>query len=228
METKKLAHCAGYLYLLIIVCGLFSEGFVRLNLLVPGDAAKTAQNIMESNLLFRFAFVSDLFMVVADVGVAIIFYILLKPVSELVALLAAFFRLAQAAVIAMNLLNHLSPLLFLRTVSEVNWRPEQINDLVLFFMESHKTGYLISQVFFSFNCAAMGFLLFKSRLFPQWLGVGVALASVAYFLDAIVHFLAPPLVVYFSVLLLVPIVVELSLCLWLIVQGVRRTSNASL
>jgi hypothetical protein len=227
METKKLAHSAGYLYLLIIVCGLFSEGYVRLNLLVPGDSAQTAQNIMGSNLLFRFAFVSDLFMVVADVGVAIIFYILLKPVSELVSLLAAFFRLAQAAVIAMNLLNHLSPLLLVGTASKVSWTPEQLNDLILFFMESHKNGYLISQVFFSFNCAAMGFLLFKSSLFPNWLGVGIALASAVYFIDAIVHFLAPLLVVYVSVLLLIPIVVELSLCLWLIVKGVRRTSNAA-
>lgn len=224
MDPKKLARLTGIFYLIIIVCGIFSEGFVRMSLFVPGDAAQTTANIQGAETLFRFGLASDLFMVLADVVVAVLFFYLLRPVSEKVAMLAAFFRLGQAAIIGLNLLNYISPLLLLGSASKSAWSPEQLQDLVLFFMESHRNGYLISQVFFSFNCAVMGYLLVKSPWFPKVLGYGVGLASVAYFVDAMASFLVPSLSQSLSFIMIVPVVAEISLCGWLLIKGVKSSS----
>ena len=216
LDNKKLARITGIFYLIIIVCGIFSEGFVRMSLVVPGDAAATASNIQNSELLFRVGLVSDLFMVISDVIVAVLFFFLLRPVSEVLSSLAAFLRLGQAAVIGMNSLNHLSPLLFLAVATQGVWSDGQVNDQILLYMSSHKYGYLISQVFFSFNCAVMGYLLLKSPLFPKPLGYGVGLAAIAYFVDAMAHFVAPSIAPNLAIIMIVPVIAEFSLCLWLL------------
>jgi len=111
-ETSPLiyARVAGFLYLIIIIAGIFAEVFIRSSLIVSGDAATTANNIMASEWLFRIGFVGDLVVFLCDVLVSLVFYILLKPVSKTLALLAAFFRLAMTAISGINLLNHFTAL----------------------------------------------------------------------------------------------------------------------
>lgn len=69
LDTRRLARIAGVLYLVIIACGLFSELVVRGTLVVPGDAAATAANILAADTLFRVGVVSDLVMFLADVAI---------------------------------------------------------------------------------------------------------------------------------------------------------------
>ena len=71
-SAKVNARTAGVLYLIIIISGLFSEVFVRTGIIVPGDATTTAANIESNTFLFRIGFISDLIMVMSDVGVAFI------------------------------------------------------------------------------------------------------------------------------------------------------------
>ena len=127
---------AGVLYLVIILTGLFSELFVRSGIIVPGDAAATANNIADKTFLYRIGFVSDLIMVMSDVGVALLFYLLLKHVNKGLSLLAAFFRLAQATVIGINLLNYFIPVLLVEKDGYLSsFSTEQINTLGLLFLK---------------------------------------------------------------------------------------------
>ena len=82
-SLRNTARVAGVLYLIIIMCGIFAEFFVRSSLIVPGDATATANNIMASESLFRAGIVADLIMILCDVALALVFYVLLKPVSSL-------------------------------------------------------------------------------------------------------------------------------------------------
>jgi hypothetical protein len=100
------ARIAGLLYLVIFVCGIFSEVFVRARLVVDADPAATADNIVTSAGLFRLGFASDLVMVVADGALAVVLFLLLTPVSVGLSLAAAAFRLVQAAILGLNLLHH--------------------------------------------------------------------------------------------------------------------------
>jgi hypothetical protein len=214
---------AGVLYLLIIISGLFSELFVRSGMIVPGDATATAENITANSFLFRIGFISDLIMVMSDVGVALLFYILLKPVNHGLSMLAAFFRLAQATVLGINLLNFYLPLLLLSDNSYMSsFSGEQLNSLSLLFLNAHSYGYLISGVFFGISCVILGYLIFQAEYFPKGLGILVVAAGISYLTDCFVNFLFPELASSSEILVMtVAVVSELSLCLFLLIKGLK-------
>src|SRR5688572_32981355 len=91
------ARLGGVLYLIIIVIGLFGETFVRERLFVAHDPIATASNIRASQFLWRLSIAGELFMLVCAVGLTLVFYVLLKPVSRNLVLLAVFFNLISIA-----------------------------------------------------------------------------------------------------------------------------------
>ena len=100
MKSKvNLARTAGVLYLLIVIFGLIAQIFVRDNLVDYGNAALTAKNILASESWYRFGFVSELLVLICDVGVATILYILLKETSKNLSLLAFAFRLTSIVIL---------------------------------------------------------------------------------------------------------------------------------
>jgi len=218
-KIKLLVRVTGIFYFLIIICGLFSEGFVRMELISTNNPAATLVNIKASETLFRLGFLSDLIMVIADIAAAILFYFILKPVSEIVASFAAIFRLGQASIISMNLLNHFSPLLLISLATESAWGPGLLEEQVAMYMVQHRNGYLISQFLFAFNCLFMAYLIVKSNFFPKLLGYGVGAAGVIYLADSIVNFLFPSMASKLQAMMVIPVVAELSLCGWLLVKG---------
>ena len=220
---KTNARTAGVLYLVIILTGLFSELFVRSGMIVPGDATATAENISANTFLFRIGFISDLVMVMSDVGVALLLYLILKPVNNGLSMLAGFFRLAQATVLGINLLNFYLPLLLLGDNSNFSsFSDEQLNSLSLLFLNAHSYGYLISGVFFGISCVILGYLIFKAEYFPKWLGVLVVAAGISYLIDCVVNFLFPGFATSSEVLVMtVAVVSELSLCLFLLIKGIN-------
>jgi hypothetical protein len=166
------ARIAGLLYLVVAICGGFAE-FVRTSLIESGDATATARNILDNEWLFRVSFASDLVAFSADVALALLLYALLRPVNATLALLAAFFRLAQGAVLGINLLNQFFALLVLSGESYLDvFEPSQLDALALLFLEAHGYGYLIGLVFFALSNLVLGYLVLKSRFLPWILGVG--------------------------------------------------------
>jgi len=93
MSPLRLARTAGVFYVVTILGGLFAEIFVRGKMIVPNDAAATAQNILASETLFRLGFAADLVGGAAYVVVTLLLYELLKPVNRPVALLSVLFSL---------------------------------------------------------------------------------------------------------------------------------------
>ena len=222
--AKKYGRIAGLLYLTIIVCGLFSEMFVRASIIVPGDAAATAANITASNQLFRIGFASDMIMALCDVSIGVLFYMLLKPVSKTLAVFAAFLRLAQTAIIGMNLLNHFGTIILLDNPEYLNsFGAEDLYARVMLYLDMHKYGYLISGVFFGVNCLVTGYLFFKSCYFPKVLGIMLMIASFGYMTNCFTNFLAPAYTDISDMILLVTAVItELTICIWLLVKGVKK------
>jgi Domain of unknown function (DUF4386) len=216
------ARAAGLLYLVIFVCGVFSELVVRGSVIVPGDAAATADNILASEGLYRLGFVSDLVMLLADIGVAVLFYILLRPVSRTLALFATALRLTMDAVLGVNLLNHFAALLLLSDDGYLTaFDAEQRDALVLLSLEAQKYGYLVALVFFAVHVAVLGYLFYRSTYFPKLLGVLLGLAAVGYLADSLAFFLVPGYDGALSPVALAPVfVAEIAVILWLIVKGV--------
>ena len=107
------ARVAGILYLIIFIAALFGPIYVRSNLIVPGDATTTANNIMASGSLFRAGIVSYLIIFLSELVLSVILYALLKPVSKTLALVMMVPRLAMTTIHGINLLNQFSALLLL-------------------------------------------------------------------------------------------------------------------
>ena len=216
------ARVAGLLYLLIIVFGVSSEVVIRFNLIVKGDAAATAANILANQGLFRAGFAADLIMLLSDVAIAVLFYILLKPVSRVLSMMAAAFRLTQAAILGFNLLNYYSALLLLNGSEYTSaLGPGQSNALAMLFLDMHSHGYDLGLIFFALSIFILGYLVVKSGYFPRLLGYGLVAAAVVYLAGSLTRFLVPAHASLLGPLYVVPLVAELSFCLWLLVKGMR-------
>lgn len=221
---QRIARVAGLLYLVIITCGIWSEGFVRGSLVVPGDASATAGNIQGSMTLFRMALAADTLMLLSDVALAVMLYLLFRPVSRTLSLTAMAFRLVQAAVLGVNLLNHSAALLVLERPAGTAFAPGQGEALALLFLELHSQGYDAGLFFFGINCLIIGWLIVRSRQFPALLGAMIAGAGVVYLTGSYLRFLAPALSDVFAPAYLLPLVAETAFCLFLLTRGAGRLS----
>ena len=96
------ARLGGALYLVIILFGAFAEGFATSKLVVAGDAAATAQHILAAPMLWRGAVAANLLVVLCAVPLLWIEYLLLRPVSKSLVLLAVLFNLVSLAVEAVS------------------------------------------------------------------------------------------------------------------------------
>ena len=220
-SRKNLARIAGLLYLIVIATGLFAEVFVRQALHVSGDALATANNIKMSEMLYRLGFVADLTNFICGLPCVLILYILFKPVNKNLMILALFFVIIQTAIIAVNLLNQIAPLLFLINASYLTaFSPDQLATLSMTALNLQAQGYGIGLVFFGFYCLIIGYLIVKSRFLPRILGVLYAIAGLAYLINSFTLFLFPKLSPTVFPIIAVPAFIgELSFCLWLCIKA---------
>jgi hypothetical protein len=219
--SARLARIAGALYLAIIVCGVWSDGFVRSRLVVSGDAQQTAGNILGSQGLFRMSFVADSIMILCDVALAVFLFELLRGVGRMVALLATAFRLTQAAVLGLNLLNqHLALALLTAPANGAALEPTSRDALALLFAEAQAYGYDLGLLFFGICCLLTGYLVFRSGFLPRWIGVLVAASGPVYLAGSYLRFLWPAGAEGFQTAYVLPLIAETAFCLWLLVKGV--------
>lgn len=224
-SPRLMARIAGAFYLITIIVGLFAEVAVRGRVIVSGDAAATAQNILASENMYRLAFAADIIGGAAYTVVTLLLYELLKPVSRSLALLAAFFSLVGIAIGGMAALAHLAPLLLLKGVYMAPFTTAQVQAMALLSLKLHAQGYLIALVFFGLYEVLLGYLIFQSRFLPRTLGVLVAIAGLAFLTNSFALFLDPWLGNALNpILLLLDAVGEISLMLWLLVIGVNERS----
>ena len=79
---------AGLLYLVIIVLGISSELVLRAPLINLSNAEGTAESILAATSSFRASLAADLIMAVADAGLAVLLFVLFRPVAPTLALAA--------------------------------------------------------------------------------------------------------------------------------------------
>ena len=222
-SPRALSATAGVLYLIIIVLGLFGEAFVRGSIVVPGDAAATAANLRSMESLWRFGIAAEFLLLICATALGVILFVLLRPVSRDLALLALVFNLVSIAVEAASALALIAALLPLGNAAYLGaFQPEQLHAMAIMAIRLHGQGFGAALIFFGCECVVLGYLIFRSGYLPKAIGVLMQLAGVCYLTNSFALFLAPALASRLFPLILVPSFVgELSLCLWLLVKGVR-------
>src|SRR5438128_5590091 len=222
-SPKLCARIGGALYLIIIVIGLFGEAFVRDRLIVSGDAAATAANIMSHESLWRFHIAAELFLLICAVVLLLILYALLRPVSRDLALLAVFINLVSIGIEAATTMYLLQALFprgnagYLKALTR-----EQLYAMASLSLISHGYGFSVSLLFFGCFCLIVGYLIFRSGYLPKTIGVLMQIAGLSYLTNSFALILSPAFANrLFPAILLPAFVGEASLCLWLLVKGVN-------
>jgi len=225
ISNKNLARIAGLLYLIVIATGLFAEVFVRQAFKVSGDASATANNIQSSEMLFRWGFVADLINFVCGLPVVLIIYFLFKRVNKFLLQLALIFVIIQTAIIAVNLLNQISTLLILSNNAYLNtFQPKQLATLSQLSLNIQGVGYAIGLVFFGFYCLLVGYVIFKSKMVPKFLGILYIISGIGYLINSFTMLLSKGFVNPVFAYLAIPIFIgELSFCLWLLIKGIDNS-----
>src|SRR5712691_12987997 len=143
------ARIGGVLYLIIIVVGIFDEAFVRNRIIVSGDETATAANIRSLESLWRFGIAAEFFLLICAVALTLIFFVLLRPVSRDLALLAVFFNLVSVAVEAVAALDLVAALFPLGNAGYLKaFPPEQLYALASLSVKSHSYGFGVALIFF--------------------------------------------------------------------------------
>jgi len=216
------ARMAGFFWLMTIITGTF--GFISAgNFIVAGDAASTAAKILDHELLYRFAFISNLVATACYLAVTLFVYQLLKPVSRTVAAFVVLFSLMGCAVGLVSSLLFLAPLDFLGGASYLSsFTLGQLQALALTLLTLSLRLNDIGMAFFGLHVISIGYLIRKSTFLPRILGTFLFVAGACYLIGTFANFLALPFRTY-----LLPFVAiggllgEGSLTAWFLAKGVN-------
>jgi hypothetical protein len=226
ISLRQAAIVAGLGLLLMMVPAIFMNFFVLESLIVPGDAATTANNFMANEFQFRIGICSFVIVIILDVLVAWGLYVFLKPVKKSLSLLAAWFRLLYSAVFGFALLNLFT---VLRLISDADFltvfETDQLYAQVMLSLNAFNDGWAIGYVcFFGLHLIVLGYLVYKSGYIPRVLGVLLIIGGFGYLIDSFALLLLPNYNAYkgiFSLLILPTLPGELFLALWLLIKGVK-------
>lgn len=221
-QVNKTARIAGVIYLLIAVCGAFGffGGFE--SLIVSGDANATAKSILDSESIFRLGAVADSFVFLLEIVLTVLIFNIFKPVNKTKSAIAALARLAMTTMIGINIVNKLVVLELLSGSAYLSvFSQEQINALVLLFLNSYSVTSLIWGIFFSLHLLVIGLLIIKSTFFPKVLGILFLFAAFGYFVDSVGYIILPQFEAVYNMIVMSTIPAELSFALWLTIKGLN-------
>jgi hypothetical protein len=227
-SQSKAAKVVGLAYLLAIVPAVFAEFYVSSQLMVHGNAAQTALNIMAHERLFRLGIASNLTVFAMDVVLITALYVVLKPVHRNLALLAAFWGLIETATLVVVTLNDLGVLAVLSDADYLRvFEADRLQALALVSIGAHRDAYDVGLVFSGLRGTVFCYLWLKSGFIPKALAALGVLSSFLLLTCTFTFIIVPELsnvvtVEYYGG----PIFVfELTIGFWLLLKRLRTTGE---
>jgi hypothetical protein len=224
-SPKPLARIAGFLYLLVAIFSGFAFGYVLTKVYVAGNAATTAANVVANAGLVRMGVVADLFQATVWVFLAMTLYKLLKHVHLSAARAMVTLVAVGAAIVCLNDVFQFESV---RVATDGSYTAALgaagSSALVLLLLEIHHYGFLVAQIFFGLWLVPLGYLAYKSAMFPKALGVALIVGGACYLVGLLAVFLVPDFAFGEKINVFVTIpsaVAEISMVLYLLVIGVK-------
>ena len=172
MTPKTLARSIGGLNLLLLAGGIAAQAIIADGMVVRGDAAATATNIMAHPKLWALGLTIFLIEMAAQVAVATLLYVLLRPVDRTAALLSLTFGLVGATIKTMARAFYYSPLFVLGGASYLTvFDTGQLHSLAYLMIRINNQIAAVALVFLGISTFFHGYLIFKSTFLPRFLGV---------------------------------------------------------
>lgn len=220
--TNKAARIAGAVYLSMIFTAPFTLLYVPSRLIVRGNAAATANNILAHETMFRLAILGDLFTAVIFICLGIALYRLLSSVNKTWAMMMLAFVLISSAVGFLDTLNNIAALILFRGADFLAvFDKAQLNALGYLFMRLHGQGIFINELFWGLWLFPFGLLVFCSGFLPRFIGVWLMINCFGYVALCVIALLFPDS--YDAAFRWAqPVLLgELVIMLWLLIKGVN-------
>jgi hypothetical protein len=199
-----------------VLAGVANFGAIE-GLVTDGDATKTATDITASAGFFRLGIAAMVVVVILDVVVAWALMTFFGPVHKGVARLAAWLRLAYAAIFAVAISQLVGALHLLGNAQYLTtFTVDQRHTEALLKIQTYEDIWQVSLALFGLHLVLIGYLAYKSGFVPRILGVLLVIAGAGYLVDSF----AGVLVAGYSIsVAVVTFVGEPLLMVWLLVKG---------
>src|SRR5437660_7297598 len=219
---KQAARIAGAIYLSMVITGPFSLIYVPSKLIVRGNAAATADNILAHETMFRLSILADLVGQVIFICLAIALYRLLSGVNKIWAALMVALVLVSAAVGFVNTLNDIAAMILFRGADflAVFDKPQR-DALGMLFIRLHSQGIFIDEMFWGLWLFPFGLLVYRSGFLPRFIGVWLMINCFVYVVLS-VNALFFPAFYETAFQMAQPVLFgELAIMLWLLIKGAK-------
>jgi hypothetical protein len=225
---RKAAKVVGFAYLFSMAVGVFADSYVRGHLIIPDNAAETARNIMAHERLFRLGIASYLVSQMTDVALITALYMILKRVSQSLALFAAFMRLVQVSIGVAGTLYSFDALRFLSGVDYLQaFRSDQLQALARIPISAYGAWINVSFVFLGLGSTIFGYLWVKSNYIPKALAALGVFGSLLLAAGSFTFIIFPRLAVILEPSYFAPLgVFEVTMGFWLLLRGLRSPGMA--
>jgi hypothetical protein len=216
MSPLLKARMGGFCWLMCFLTSIYAL-ILGSRLMVKGDPAATAANLLGNEALFRSGTAALLISTAFYIAATLFIYEVLKPVNRSLSLLAAFFSLVGCAVGALSCLFEFVPFILLKGAPYLSvYTTEQLQAFSYMFLLARARANDIGLVFFGLHCLGVGCLILRSTFLPRVIGALMVLAGCGW-----LTYLLPPLAQSLAPFNMLPGAVgEISLTLWLLVKGV--------
>lgn len=228
--NKKTARLAGFLYLLVVILGIFSLMYVPSQLIVWDNPAATVENIRTSEFLFRLEILSGLLCYLFFLLLPFVLYQLFKKVNKTYAVLMTVLAAISVPISFSNFVHMFDILSLTSNAGHLSiYTPEQIQAQVMLALESYSHGNLVAQVFWSLWLFPFGYLVFKSGFLPKLLGIFLMVGSCGYFIDFLGRTLCGDYgSLWISDYITIPASIgEIGTCLWLLIMGIKESPKGT-
>src|SRR5438874_7452610 len=191
-SQRTAAKVAGFSGLFAFAVVVFAN-YVLLNpLIVLGNAAETARNILAHQIQFRVTVICFLTYSASVVVLLAAFYVILKPVNQGLALTGALFRLVFAMLWLLSTLNMLGALRLLGSASYLQiFEADRLQVLARLYVAATFDDYYVGLPFFGLAATVCAYLWLKSKYIPKGLAVFGVISSAWCVICAFVFLIFP-------------------------------------
>ena len=227
---RTAAKVAGWSCLLTMAIVVFGNYALLNPLLVPGNVAETARNILAHETQFRVTIVCFL---AYSIGVFVLLtalYVILKPVNQGLALVGALFRLIFASLWLLTTLHMLGALRLLGSASYLQvFEPDRLQALARTYLATTFDDYYVGLPFFGLAATVCAYLWLKSNYIPKGLALFGLVSSVWCVICAFVYLVFPdfakPVNPYWFDSPMA--IFEMVLSFWLLFNGLKQPEIAA-
>jgi hypothetical protein len=218
--AARIAGLAGPISFAILVAvnyGIFARLIVRTN------PAETARNILAHETLFRVGIAGNLVYCAGVVVLLAALYVILKPVSQILALFVAFGRLIFGLMWVLVTLNLFTALRILTNADYARvFGPDQLAALAQLYLSGYD-AYYVGLLFWGLAATVGSCLWFKSNYIPKVLAAFGVISGAWCVACTFVFYVFPafPKVVSLSWFDSPMAIFELALSFWLLFKGLR-------